>query len=73
MGMCILLLLFPLFFISPAHTFTFMQIIPLGSTLFVLQLYPDLSESWVNKAEAAVTTLKQRIIVNQPINPVGTK
>ena len=66
---------FPIFFFpSTAYVFIFhTNNFPDGSTLFVLQLYSDLSKSWINKAEARVKTLEQRIIVNQPINPVGTK
>lgn len=69
-----LLLLSLFFFPSTACVFIFhTNNSPDGSTLFVLQLYSDLSKSWVNKAETTVTTLEQRIIVNQPINPVKIK
>lgn len=66
---------FPYFFFpSTAYVFIFhTNNSPDGSTLFVLQLYSDLAKSWVNKAEAKVTALEQRITVNQPINPAGTK
>lgn len=65
---------FSLLFYFPAHTFVFCANNSLdGSTLFVLQLYSDLSESWVNKAEAPATTLEQRTIVSQPINTCWSK